>query len=166
MKTERLHLAPLAIGDADFILELLNTPGWLQYIGDRNVHSIEEAEAFIRNGPLASFEQNGYGAYCMTERETGKRIGTCGLYKREGLDHPDLGFAMLPGYEGKGYAMEASQAILDLSRKLDLQHVLAITAKDNQRSIRLLERLGFQWQGYTLFPNDEELNLFHLDLNA
>lgn len=165
MQTERLHLAPLSPEDAGFILDLVNSPGWLQYIGDRHIHSVEDAEGFIRKGPMASFETNGYGAYRLTIRKTGEHIGTCGLYKREGFEHPDLGFALLPGFEGKGYALEASLEVMTQARALGLQYLLAITAKNNSRSIGLLERLGFQWKGYTTFPGDTEmLNLFGLDL--
>ncbi len=165
MQTERLHLAPLSPEDAGFILELVNSPGWLQYIGDRNIHTVEEAEGFIRKGPMTSFETNGYGAYRMTLRETGQHIGTCGLYKREGLDHPDLGFALLPGFEGKGYALEASLKIMTEARSLGLNRLMAITAKNNQRSMGLLQRLGFEWKGYVTLPNDQEvLNLFAFDL--
>src|SRR5688500_10193973 len=96
--SHRLILRQLELSDAPFIITLLNTPGWLQYIGDRYVKTIEDAEGYITNGPAKSYRDNGFGLLLVVERESGIPVGTCGLLKRKNLDHPDLGFAFLPEY--------------------------------------------------------------------
>jgi len=160
--TERLHILHFTKEDAGFILDLVNTPSWLQHIGDRDVHTLADAEAYIVNGPLKSYAENGFGGYCLIERSTGKKIGSSGFYKREGLVYPDLGFALLPEFEGKGFAFEASRQLLQMIRsEYSMDVVSAITSKDNERSIQLLKRLGFTWNCFIKLPKDnEELNLF------
>lgn len=164
--TERLILRHATTNDADFILELVNTPAWYRFIGDRNVHSLEDAKAYIENGPLKSYAENGFGSYCLEISETGERIGMCGLYKRESLEHYDLGFALLPPFEGKGYAAEASERVLRQAKEeLNLPAILAITSKDNNRSMNLLKRLGFRLERDLTLPGDNEaLYCFRLNL--
>jgi RimJ/RimL family protein N-acetyltransferase len=164
--TERLILRKITVEDADFLLELVNTPSWLEYIGDRNIHTIEAATEYIINGPLPFYAKHGFGSYCLELRDSGKRIGMCGLYKRDNLNYYDLGFALLPEFEGKGYAREACRFVLNESRNvLKFQSLLAITNKSNLRSIQLLERLGFEWKGDFSFENNPEiLNCFQLSL--
>ncbi|MES2555897.1 MAG: GNAT family N-acetyltransferase [Bacteroidota bacterium] len=164
--TERLILRKVTVDDADFLLELFNTPSWLKYIGDRNIHTIEEAAEYIANGPLPFYAKHGFGSYCLELRDSGTRIGMCGLYKRDNLNYYDLGFALLPEFEGKGYAREACEFVLEESRKvLKFKSLLAITNKNNDRSIQLLERLGFEWKGNFSFENGGEiLNCFQLSL--
>jgi RimJ/RimL family protein N-acetyltransferase len=142
--TPRLILAPLAHGDAPFIMELVNSPGWLQYIGDRHVHSMEDAIAYLDNGPLKSYRENGFGLLRVSLRDSGTPIGMCGLLRRPELDGPDIGFAFLPAYHRQGYAAEAVKATLTLAREtLHLPEVLAIVQADNEASIGLLVRNGF-----------------------
>lgn len=164
--TERLILRKITVEDADFLLELVNTPSWLEYIGDRNIHTIEAATEYIINGPLPFYAKHGFGSYCLELRDSAKRIGMCGLYKRDNLNYYDLGFALLPEFEGKGYAREACGFVLNESREvLKFQSLLAITNKSNLRSIQLLERLGFEWKGDFSFENNSEiLNCFQLSL--
>ena len=166
--TERLRIVKFTTEDAPFILELVNTPAWLQYIGDREIHTLEDAAAYILNGPIKSYRKLGFGAYCLEEIATGKKIGSCGLYKREGLTHPDLGFALLPEFEAKGYAFEASRKLLQIAAgDFGIETLTAITSKGNERSVQLLKKLGFEWTRFIKLPNDqEELNLFLLTLQS
>ncbi|HYG01454.1 MAG TPA: GNAT family N-acetyltransferase [Chryseosolibacter sp.] len=165
LRTNRLTIRELELTDARFILELVNTPGWLQYIGDRNIHSIKDAERYLTDGPLASYEKNGFGL-CLVERSDDYRsLGICGFLKRSYLQHPDLGFAFLPAYVGQGYASEAANTYLVNTKKtLRLKTVLAITTPHNQRSIALLKKLGFLFEGLMKDPsNGDNLSLFRLD---
>ena len=146
LDTPRLQLRTLELRDDRFILQLLNQASWLRFIGDRKVHSLIDAQRYIENGPQASYRQHGHGLLLVQQRD-GTPIGLCGLLRREGLDDPDLGFALLDAYNGQGYAHEAAAAVLaDGRSRLALTRVLAITAPDNLLSIRLLLKLGFAFE--------------------
>lgn len=166
IETSRLRLRPFKISDAPFILTLLNTEAWLNYIGDRNIRNQEAAELYLRGRILRSYEDNGYGLLMVCEKESGEALGMCGLVKREGLLFPDLGFAFLPEHGRKGYALESAEAVLDYVRKeLTLEKLQAITVAENQSSIRLLEKLGMQNKGKVTLPDDKDvLLLYELEL--
>ncbi|MGZ3838578.1 MAG: GNAT family N-acetyltransferase [Flavisolibacter sp.] len=162
LETERLGLRTFTLDDTAFIIELLNSPGWLQFIGDRNVKTREQAMAYLENGPMKSYIQNGFGLSLVERKEDGIPIGMCGIVKRDTLSHPDIGFAFLPEYNGKGYAMEMAEATLAYARDtLGLPTILAITLPENSRSIRLLEKIGLSCKGTFSYPNSQEaLKLF------
>lgn len=152
-ETERLLLRLLILDDAPFILQLLNEPSFLKYIGDKGVRNIEDARQYIVQGPQASYTQNGFGLYLVALRETLTPIGICGLIKREGLDDPDIGYALLPEFWRNGYALEAAAAVLMFaSETLAIQRIVAITAPDNHTSIRVLNKLGLQFEKMILLP--------------
>ena len=162
--TQRLVLRRLKPGDSPFILELVNEPSWLKYIGDKGVHTLEDAESYIRKGPVAMYERHGFGLYLVETREGGESVGICGLIKRETLDDIDLGFALLPRYWGERYAFEAASATLTHAKnELGISRVVAITSQDNDRSIKLLERLGFRFER-NLPLAGEELNLYAIEI--
>ena len=138
--TNRLELKSLDKKDSLFILELLNTEGWLNFIGDRNVNSEEEAIPYIQK-----IIDNQYVQYWVVQLEKNS-IGVISLIKRDHLEYFDIGFAFLPRFEGKGYAFESTIAVLNLIPKyLDSKHFLAITDSNNVKSIRLIEKLGFSF---------------------
>ncbi|HVA54883.1 MAG TPA: GNAT family N-acetyltransferase [Gammaproteobacteria bacterium] len=146
LETPRLVLRRLVLEDAPFILELVNDPAWLQYIGDKHVHNLENARNYIRKGPLDMYARFGFGLY-MVALKTGNRIGMCGLIKRDGLQDVDLGFALLPRYRGRGYAQEAAAAVRDYGgNTIGLKRIVAITNPDNLRSIKVLENIGFIYE--------------------
>lgn len=150
----RLSLREVDDGDADFIVELLNTPGFLRYIGDRGVRDHAGALRYIAEGPRASYARHGFGLYLVELRATATPIGLCGLLRRETLDAPDIGFAFLPAYEGGGYAHEAAAAVLQYGRDaLGLARIVAIVQTGNARSIRLLERLGLRYEAPLRLPD-------------
>ena len=162
LETGRLRLRRLEAADAPFILELVNEPGWLRFIGDRDVHDLEGALRYMRTGPQAMYERHGYGLYCVELKQDGSRIGLCGLVRRDGLEHADLGFALLERFQGRGYAREAAaMSLVHARRDCGLQHVAAITDPDNTRSIRLLEALGFEFlEQRSLSPAAPPLRVF------
>lgn len=168
LETERLVLRRLVSSDAAFILELLNEPSFLQNIGDKNVRNEADAIAYIQNGPAASYERFGFGLNAVDLRETGETIGICGLLKRDTLPEPDIGFAFLPKFWLRGYAVESSKAVLNYAREqLKLTRILAITSQNNQGSIRVLEKIGMRFQNLVELTQDEPaLNLFAIDLDA
>lgn len=162
LETERLVQRRLTIDDAKFILTLVNEPSFLRYIGDKKVRNIEDARQYILNGPIASYEKNGFGLYLVALREPLTPIGICGLLKREELADVDIGFAFLPDFWGQGFAYEAATAVMNYARRtLKLQRVVAITNSDNESSIKLLERLGFSFERLiTLAKDGDEVKLF------
>ena len=160
-QTGRLYIRKISTLDAPFIYQLLNSPGWLQYVGDRGVDSVEKAETYIVEHYLGSYK-NGLGNFVVTLSSSGIPIGTCGLYQRDNLEHPDIGFAFLPEYIGKGYGYEAARCLLDYAQNdLQLPKILGFTVNDNVASIKLLEKLGLRQMGtYTFVDDTEELLLF------
>lgn len=157
LTTERLLLRHVTIEDASLVQELMNTPKWLQYIGDRNVHTVGDAQTYIRNKMLPQLHKLGYGNYVVIRKEDGAKLGFCGIYERNGLDICDLGFAFLPAYEGKGYASEAAMRLLKGAREvLQLPALSAITSTANLGSQKLLKKLGFQYEKMIILPNDTE----------
>ena len=165
LETERLSLRELTVDDAQFILTLLNEPSFLRYIGDKQVRNLDDAAVYILNGPVASYERNGFGLYRVELKESYTPIGMCGFLKREELPDPDIGFAFLPEFWSKGFAFEAAAALLqDARERLKLQRILAITSLDNEASIKLLERLGFRFERVTQLAADrEQVKLFAAD---
>ena len=162
LETERLILREFVPEDSSFIVELLNSPGWLEFIGDRNIRTEDKAREYLENGPMKSYRTNGYGL-CMVETKTDHyKIGMCGIIRRDHLEYPDIGFAFLPQYTGKGYAYEMAMATLQhASDKLGIKRIIAITVPGNIRSIRLLEKIGLKFEKKVYLPNDEaELMLF------
>ncbi len=163
--TGRLWIRKICKQNAEFIIELLNSPGWLQYIGDRGVKNDEQAVAYILNGPIKSYTEHGYGLYLVEEKESGLPMGLCGLLKRDTLDYPDLGFAFLPEYMGKGYAYEAALSTLEFAKtKLGISILQALVLPENMPSISLLKKLGFLYLRPFRFPEGEELSLYQLNL--
>lgn len=148
LQTDRLRISALSLGDAGFILRLVNDPDWLRFIGDRDVHDLEGACRYLREGPLAMYDRHGFGLYRVERRSDGVPVGMCGLLLRPKLPHADIGYALLPEHRGQGYAREAARAVIDYGNSvLGLRPIAAITALDNARSIRLLQQLGLQRRG-------------------
>lgn len=147
LETERLLLRHFNPDDAPFILALLNEPSFLRYIGDKKVRTLDDARQYILNGPVATYERHNFGLFQVELKDSHTPIGMCGLLKREELPHPDIGFAFLPDFWNKGFAFEAAAAVLkDARERLQLDRLLAIVNPDNEASIRLLEKLGFNFE--------------------
>ena len=187
LETERLLLREVSETDAEFILDLLNQPSFIKYIGDRNVRTIEEARDYIESRFRKSYRENGFGLYSVelkpefrasgapvTDSESKNQnlkskiempIGICGFVKRDTLPDADIGFAFLPQFERKGYAFESAAAMMKYGREvLSLKRVLAIVSLENESSIRLLEKLGFEFERLIKFPHETaELKLFSYD---
>ena len=164
LQTDRLSLRKFNKEDAPFMLRLLNEPTWLEYIGDRNVRSLEDAVRYLETGALQSYNEFGYGFYLVSDRHTDTAMGTCGFTKRPFLQYPDFGFAFLPEYTGQGYAFEVAAAALDYAEEiLQLKKVEAITTQHNERSIRLLTKLGFRFER-TCMLEGEELFVFGMQI--
>ncbi|MDX5346670.1 MAG: GNAT family N-acetyltransferase [Hymenobacteraceae bacterium] len=163
-ETDRLYIRPTSLDDDAFLLELLNSPKWLQYIGDRNVHTVAAARKYIQDRILPQLEKLGFANYTLIKKDDQAKIGSCGLYDREGLDGVDIGFAFLPQYEKQGYAFEAASCIKQAAfDAFNLSQISAITTKNNLDSQNLLLKLGLTYQGLITIPNDtEELMLYRL----
>ncbi len=145
IETPRLIIRRITPDDAEFIVELLNEPDFIYYIGDRGVRNTEDAIQYIQNGPAASYERNGFGLYAVTLKDSGTPIGMCGLIKRDTLDDIDIGFAFLERYRAQGYGYEAASAVMDYGRNtLQISRIVAITSTDNEASRALLEKIGLR----------------------
>lgn len=164
-ETERLLLKPTSLEDASFLLELLNTPKWLEYIGDRKVHTVEDAKEYIKTRMLPQLSKLGYSNNTLIRKSDNSKVGICGLYNRKGVDGVDIGFALLPKYEKKGYAFESSNKLIHVAfNELEQTQVNAITKENNLSSQILLGKLGLTFRGTTkLFEEDEELLLYSIE---
>jgi [ribosomal protein S5]-alanine N-acetyltransferase len=154
-ETPRLRLRRLhADADRQFILSLVNEPSWLENIGDRGVRSLDDARAYIANGPLASYAKHGFGLFCVELRESGEAIGMCGLIKRDWLEEVDVGFAFFPKYWGKGYAYESAAGVIEWAREAcGVRRVAGIVKPGNLASIRVLEKLGMELKQVVTSPD-------------
>ena len=166
LETERLVLRRLSTNDAEFVLRLLNEPSFLQYIGDRGVRNLEDAAQYILNRLVTSYERNGFGLYLVELKESRIPIGISGLVKRDTLPDADIGFAFLPAYWSKGYAVESAAAVMKYAREmLKLDRILAITSPDNEASERLLGKIGLRYERLIKLSEDaEEVKLFTTDV--
>ena len=161
-QTERLLLRWLDARDSAFIFELVNEPSWLRYIGDKGVKTLQDAQRYIEDGPIEMYQRLGFGLYAVELKEDGAPIGICGLIKRDALIDVDLGFAFLPRFWTKGYAMESASAVMSYGRSaLGFSRIVAIVSQDNHRSARLLKKLGFRLESsVSLQPDGDELKLY------
>lgn len=161
LDTERLTLRLLEAGDAPFILELVNEPGWLRFIGDRGIRTVEAARDYIVHNVLAMQEKYGFSLYLAESKTNNERLGMCGLIKRDTLNDVDIGFAFLARHAGRGYAHESAAAVMRHAREtLRLSRIVAITSPENERSIRLLEKIGLRFDKFLSMkgkPNDTSL---------
>ena len=162
LETDRLLLRRLSIDDAGFILELLNEPSFLHFIGDKGVRTLDDAREYILQGPMASYERHGFGLYLTILKDGAVPIGICGLLKRESLPDVDIGFAFLPAFWSKGYALESAAAVKSYGlNTLGLQRIVAITNPDNEASIKLLEKIGLQYERLIKLSEDApEIRLY------
>jgi len=161
-ETERLIIRPTTEIDASFIFELLNTPKWIKYIGDRNVKTIKDAEAYVKNKMTPQLEKLGFSNNTVIRKSDGVKIGTCGLFDREGIDGVDIGFSFLPQFEKMGYAFESTNKLKEVAiNDFNISKISAITLKENLDSQNLLIKLGLQFEKIVKIPNDNvKLMLF------
>lgn len=167
-ESPRLCLRWLAPTDTLFVLDLLNEPGWLRFIGQMQVKTEADALVYLNTRLLKMYQEHGFGLYGVALKSGGDLIGICGLIKRLNLGDVDLGFAFLGRYQGQGYAFEAAQACVKLAREqFHLARLVAITDRDNRRSIHLLSRLGMVFETQVqLTETAPPLDLFALNWPA
>lgn len=161
LETERLLLRKITMDDAAFMLDLLNQPSFIHFIGDRGVRTLDDAREFIQNRYIAAYEQLGFGVYLTTLKD-GTPIGICGLIKRDALKDVDIGYAFLPQYWMRGYAFESASAVMAYAKNnLGLKRVVGVVAPDNSGSIRVLEKIGLSFEAMVKLSEDDiELKLF------
>lgn len=156
LQTERLALREVEAADADFLLELLNSPGFLENIGDRGVRTREEAEAYIAERVHGSYAEHGFGMWLAEQKADARKLGLAGLVRREGLDMPDVGYAFIPDAWGRGYAQEAAAAVLAHAQgPLGIPVLAAITTPENFASMAVLRKIGFSFKGMITLPGAE-----------
>jgi ribosomal-protein-alanine N-acetyltransferase len=161
LETPRLRLRRMTTDDAPFILELLNDPGFLTFIGDRGVRTLDDAVRYLQQGPLDSYARHGHGLYLVEPIGDGEPAGMCGLLYREHLQETDIGYAFLPRFRGRGYALEAAAATLDYGRRvLGKTRIIAIVSPGNDASIAVLEKLGMRYEKRMAMPAGDEVLVF------
>ncbi|MGU3368862.1 GNAT family N-acetyltransferase [Bacillus mycoides] len=160
LETERLVLRWFDIKDAPFILELVNDPAWIQFIGDKRIKNLEDATKYILNGPVDMYNKMGFGLYLVERKEDLTPLGMCGLIKRDSLEDVDIGFAFLEKFRSKGYGYESASAVIEYGvQKLGMKRIVAITSIDNVASGTLLEKVGLRFEKI-ISDSGEDLKLF------
>jgi len=155
LATERLVLRELVPDDAPFMLALLNDPAYILNIADRGVRDLEGARRYLEERWRASYAEHGFGLWAVVHRETGACTGLCGLIRRAGLDHVDIGYAFLPAFRGQGFAVESALGVKAYARDVvGLTRLVAVVTPGNDRSIRVLERLGMHFERTLRLPGD------------
>lgn len=162
IETERLLLRNVCLDDAPFIVELVNDPAFIRFIGDKGVRTVEEAKTFLEQGILKSYRENGFGLYLTLQKSDHQPIGLSGLVRRPGLEHVDVGFAFLPAYCAMGYGTESARAVMAYAREeLEIEQIVGITDQKNVASIGVLEKLGLRFERLICLPgSDEEIRLY------
>jgi RimJ/RimL family protein N-acetyltransferase len=165
IETERLLLKEFTVDNAPFILQLVNSEGWLKYVGDRNIKTVQQATDYLNNGPIKSYQANAFGLWLVELKADGTPIGMCGLIKRDSLDNIDIGFAFLPAYTGQGYAYEAAKKTLQYGfDQLQQEKIVAITLPTNHASINLLEKIGMKYEeAFTTKDTKEVLFIYSVN---
>ncbi len=156
IQTERLLIRPINLGDKNFIYSLVNTNGWLKYIGDRNIKNIADAENYIQK--ILANKNYYYNVFEI--KDTKESIGIITFLNRDSQEFPDIGFALLPQFEKKGYTFEASKKYLaELISLNQYKKIIGITVPENYHSIKLLQRLGLEFESN--FKKDNEILLLY-----
>lgn len=160
-ETERLLLRLVSTDDAPFILKLMNSEKWIKFIGDRKVYTETEAQKYIRERMYPRYEK-GYYNYLVINRQTSEKMGCCGIYKRDHLEIPDIGFAYLPQFEGQGFAYDAATKVMEIARQeRGMTKISGITLEDNLASRKLLEKLGLKFQKKFFVEGDPEELMYY-----
>jgi RimJ/RimL family protein N-acetyltransferase len=160
--TSRLVLRKLEFTDAAFVVQLLNEPSFLENIGDRGVRNEEDAHRYLREGPMAMYAKYGFGLWHASLKSEGTPIGMCGLLKRDTLPDADIGYAYLPAHWGQGYALEAAEATLRHGAdRFGLPRVIGVVSPGNTGSIRVLEKIGMQFERmHSMDPGEPDVRLY------
>lgn len=166
LSTPRLDLRTLELSDAEFFLELTNSPGWLKNIGDKGLRTLQDAEHDIQTKSMKMQEDLGFSLYVIELLDCKTPLGLCGLVKRDNFPAVDIGYALLPQYQGCGYASEAAAAVRDYARVvLGLRRLLGITAPGNLASAKILRKLGMALQPDEILYGDQPSLLFAMDFD-
>lgn len=166
LQTERLRLRWLELDDADLMLAIWNDPAFIRFVGDRGIRTLEEAREGLANGALDLYTRYGFGPYRISLKVDGKAIGICGLFRRDNLEDPDIGYGVLPDYCGKGYAYEAARVVMDYARTdTDLRRLVAIISPDNAASIGLIRKLGLRFERmHRMHDDEDEICIYGIEL--
>ncbi|BAJ02648.1 GNAT family N-acetyltransferase [Shewanella violacea] len=165
LETSRLILRHATLTDVEFILDLLNTPGFIDNIGDRGVRTLSHARSYLMDGPISSYQEHGFGLYVVELKSTQEPIGLCGLVKRSMFDSPDLGYAFLPEFWGQGFAIESAQGVVIHSKTLSISRLLGIVSPGNRASISVLEKVGMAFDSTKVWEEDDsQVLLYRLTL--
>lgn len=147
LRTDRLILRPFTIDDIDAAYKMNLDEEVSRWTGDGGVVGKEEIRRRIQEDVLGDYAKYRYGRMAVVLKETEEFIGFCGLKYLEDYEEVDLGYRLMSQYWGRGYATEACQVCLDYGfGQLGLYKIIAMVLPQNKASIRVLDKLGFQFQ--------------------
>ena len=143
-ETKRLLIEEAEIEDTPFYFELLNSPKWIRFIGDRKIETLTDAQNYVRDSLHKNYKELGYGLYTVRLKSDQSPIGVCGFLLREYLDNPDIGFAILPQFENLGLISEAAEACMMKARDWGFNTIYGLTTEQNEASKKVLKKLGME----------------------
>ncbi|ASD69160.1 GNAT family N-acetyltransferase [Pseudoalteromonas piscicida] len=152
---KRIFLRKANLNDAGFLLRLLNQKSFIDNIRDKGIKTQQQAEEHIEQAYLIPYQIGAPAAYIVVEASSNISIGLCGLYQRPFFNIPDLGYALLDEFTGRGYASEAARLLMEYA-KLEEGYVKlgAITLESNCSSMSLLSKVGFSRIGKIIIESD------------
>ncbi|WP_353779630.1 GNAT family N-acetyltransferase [Winogradskyella sp. 3972H.M.0a.05] len=161
IETERLVIKDISSSEAAFYLKLFNDPDWIRNISDKGLKTVEEVEEYIENKVLKEFQVNGNGFFTIRTKDHMKPIGVSTLLFRDNTSFYDVGYGLMPDARGKGYAKEATLAMMAYAENtFGIPKIYAITKLDNEPSIGLLQSLGFSLKEQSTIFGEELNNIF------
>ncbi len=158
IETDRLVLREISLNDKEEMFRLHSNPDVQKYTGEPPVTTIEEMEAAIQTR-VKDYKKYGYGRWATFKKNKMQFIGWAGLAYLPEFDEIDLGYRFLPQYWGMGYATEVSHAILKYGFDVfNIKRIIAIAMKENVASIRVMEKVGMQFDKFAPYePNGEDV---------
>ncbi len=164
IETERLILRAHCMDDIDRCVLMNQNPEVAEFVGYGMTFTRESMKKLLEETTFADYKKYGYGRLAVVDKTNNLFIGFSGLKYIPELDEVELGYRFFREYWGKGIATEAGKASIQFGKEhLGLKRIIGLVNPDNIASIRVLEKLGFQYEKNVLYI-DEEADLYALEI--
>ncbi|WP_297798102.1 GNAT family N-acetyltransferase [uncultured Eudoraea sp.] len=156
IETERLWLRKITLEDQEELFELHSDPEVQKYTGEPVLESMEEIVKSIA-GRIKDYNEVGFGRLAVIIKATNEFIGWAGLTYLPEFDEVDLGYRFKKEFWGKGFATEASKAILEYGfNELGLEKIVAIAIPEHKASIKVMQKAGMKFYKHAPYEEGSE----------